>query len=227
VGEYIHTKFWIGGDVRRPLASRLCDAIIREEIFVDDDYCKEEQWLPEGPVDLLAHRVDGIIALFEYEKNYGDCRVLEEFCTEKLIPWDKWHTGGMGGELSPAHYWWRPGMESEECLLCTHDQDLLIEKQPIDAIIELIDDTALTIFVSDSKRLKERILRKLRLACPTVPNLPPFRVINDEGESEEDVQLAKAVNILHEAADVVSAMDPQARDAIRDLAKRLEPKEEE
>ena len=226
MGEYIHTKFWIGGDVSRPIAKRLLKAVADEEMCLADDSYDEEQYAPQTVNELVKNRVGGTVALFDYCKNYGDCPVLEAFCTEHGIPWDKWHTAGGGGEWGPNFYYWRPGMGEPLILSCTDDQELLIPKAPIDEVIKLFEAVVANKPVS-GKDWKAQIFRKLALACPQEPELPPFRIINDDGESEEDVQLAKAIELLEEAASTVSAADVQARDAILNLAKGLEPKEEE
>lgn len=220
MGDYIHTKFWIGGDVWRPIANSLCAAIIEEEMYLADDvYSDDEYFRPKNADELLANKVGGHVALFEYQKNYGDCRVLEAFCKEHGIPWEKWHS--YGGDYGPAYYWWHPCMDDELTLSCTYDQELLIDKKPIDEIIKLFE----AVMRNDPSGWGEGILKKLYLACPKTPVLPEFRVVNDDGESEEDLQLRKAVAMIREAADMVHSADPQAKEAILSLANDLEPEE--
>lgn len=168
MGERIHTKFWIGGDVSRPIAKKLCAAIIEEEMCLGDADDPEVNYEPSTAEELLENRIGGVIALSEHQKNYGGCPVLESFCKRHGIPWDKWHTASSEGGSS--FYSWRPGMKGELIFWCTEDRELLIPKRSIDDIIGLLEDA------DDLSTKREDILKQLRSACPQVSVLPAFRV---------------------------------------------------
>jgi len=179
MSEHLNAEIWIGGQVPRRTARRLCAAIRDQAVSLEWG----EAWFdPAQPSDLMDACRDvqgtGLLYLCDEEAPWGRLETLESFLIRNQIPFRRRSEGKY--EYDPELAEFRPGHELL-VLYTNHRGEALVSLAVIRQIQDDLRATAAALRRSEPAVAKKKLRQALKLLAsrlpPELPPLPSFEVV--------------------------------------------------
>ena len=161
----------IGGNLPRSLVDDLLGAIANQGATINWDAC------PTSHGELVAAAADrgGHLFLCKDEASYGAMEELEDFCREHGLPFNR--SSDAKYEYDGETIMFRPGLE-DRLFNSTQDGHLLVSAEALEQALAAAGDGNATAAAEELREVMGR----------NVPPLPPFRIVDDEEQSDDSVR---------------------------------------
>ena len=187
MSDSVIAKMWIGGRLSTSRALVLIAAINDTQVFATEG---DLYFQPHTTSDLMQARThDGQLYLCDDEAPWGEMEIMTETCRRLGLTYKHWHEASSDGGSTISV--WAPGMNQPVCYPSDHFDHgrIFVNTAVVGAALKLLR----TGKTGDA-------IEQLEGALPSIPNIPPFEIVEDEvftGKSlSSELAFSPANNVL-------------------------------
>jgi hypothetical protein len=166
MADRVIAKLWIGGTLSANRAQVLINAINDSEVYTEEG---DLHFQPRTAADLKDARTHGgLLYLCDDEAPWGEMEIMTETCRRLGLPFKHWHEASSDGGATITM--WAPGMNQPVCYPSDHFNHgaIFVDASAVESALELV-----------RAGKPDDAIGLLEGALPTVPNIPPFEVVED------------------------------------------------